>query len=197
MKKISSIERAFTLIELLVVISIIGLLSSVVLASVNKSRLRAKDSKKISTLLELRNAIELYYVNNNNTYPTGATPVMGNCNITGNITMTGYVGNPYTAAADWLPGVTPRFYTALPGAGTTYGGSGTKGRGAECYIYYSNGTDYKLSLAGSLEEQCPNVSSTYSEGVCGASIVNPSAVGYTATIYSNGAQSVIINSDNF
>jgi prepilin-type N-terminal cleavage/methylation domain-containing protein len=36
--------RAFTLIELLVVIAIIGMLSSVILASLNSSRLRARDA---------------------------------------------------------------------------------------------------------------------------------------------------------
>ena len=37
-------NRGFTLIELLVVVSIIGLLSSIVLASVNNARLKSKDA---------------------------------------------------------------------------------------------------------------------------------------------------------
>jgi len=39
-------SRGFTLIELLVVISIIGLLSSVVMSSVNTARKRADDTQR-------------------------------------------------------------------------------------------------------------------------------------------------------
>jgi prepilin-type N-terminal cleavage/methylation domain-containing protein len=49
----------FTLIELLVVISIIGLLSSVVLASLGNTRDKAKSTKIRTGVLELRKAIEL------------------------------------------------------------------------------------------------------------------------------------------
>ena len=53
--------RGFTLIELLVVVSIISLLSSVILASLNESRGRAQDTKVVSQLLEMRNVAELNY----------------------------------------------------------------------------------------------------------------------------------------
>ncbi|MDP3996077.1 MAG: type II secretion system protein [bacterium] len=53
--------RGFTLIELLVVISIIGLLSSVVLASLNSARQKTRDTVRISNLNQTQKAIELYY----------------------------------------------------------------------------------------------------------------------------------------
>lgn len=61
-------QRAFTLIELLVVISIISLLSSIVLASLNSARARARDAQRMSTIKELQNALALYD-ENNNSYP--------------------------------------------------------------------------------------------------------------------------------
>ena len=59
----------FTLIELLVVISIIGLLSSVVLASLNTARQKARDARRIIDLKQLDLAIRLYREN------TGGYPV--------------------------------------------------------------------------------------------------------------------------
>lgn len=62
--------RGFTLIELLVVISIIGLLSSIVLASLNSSRQKAYDARRISDIRQLRNALALYSTSNGGKYPT-------------------------------------------------------------------------------------------------------------------------------
>ncbi|HAT68213.1 MAG: hypothetical protein A2481_04015 [Candidatus Yonathbacteria bacterium RIFOXYC2_FULL_47_9] len=54
-------SRGFTLIELLVVISIIGLLSSVVMSSVNTARKRADDTQRNQIAEEYRKAIMLSY----------------------------------------------------------------------------------------------------------------------------------------
>ena len=47
--------------ELLVVISIISLLSSVVFASVNSARAKARDAKRRSDLRQIQTALEFYY----------------------------------------------------------------------------------------------------------------------------------------
>jgi prepilin-type N-terminal cleavage/methylation domain-containing protein len=63
-------NKAFTLIELLVVISIISLLSSVVLSSVNNARSRGRDARRLSDLHQIRNALNLYSLNNNYILPS-------------------------------------------------------------------------------------------------------------------------------
>ena len=53
--------KGFTLLELLVVIAIIGVLSAVVLASLNSSREKASNSAILSQMNEYQKALELYY----------------------------------------------------------------------------------------------------------------------------------------
>lgn len=57
-------KSGFTLIELLVVISIIGLLSSIVLAALSSARLKAQDARLISEMINLRTAAQLYQSSN-------------------------------------------------------------------------------------------------------------------------------------
>ena len=64
-------NRGFTLIELLVVIAIIGILSAVVLASLNTARGKGNDAAIKGNLNGLRATAELYYDSNNQSYGTG------------------------------------------------------------------------------------------------------------------------------
>lgn len=61
-------KYGFTLVELLVVIAIIGLLASVVLISLNRARMKARDARRISDIRQLQIALSLYY-SDYNFYP--------------------------------------------------------------------------------------------------------------------------------
>lgn len=63
-------NKGFTLVELLVVVAIIGLLASIVLVSLNTARQKARDTRRLGDLRQVAIALELYYDNNNNAYPT-------------------------------------------------------------------------------------------------------------------------------
>lgn len=56
-------KSGFTLMELLIVIAIIGLLSSIILASLSVARRKGRDVKRISDLRQIRNALEIFYDN--------------------------------------------------------------------------------------------------------------------------------------
>jgi len=60
MRKIIN-QKAFTLIELLVVISIIGVLSGIVLVSMQGVRGKARDARRLSDMNSIIKGIQLYY----------------------------------------------------------------------------------------------------------------------------------------
>ncbi len=93
-KKLSA--RGFTLIELLVVIAIIGVLATVVLASLNTARRKSRDARRISDIKQLQLALELYFdgVGAGN-YPTGVavdSPCTNNSGLTVLVT-SGYIAS--------------------------------------------------------------------------------------------------------
>lgn len=106
-------RSGFTLIELLVVISIIGLLASVVMASLNSARAKGRDAKRKADFSQIVRALELYY-DTYNAYPP-STPVCNPgenersdywCRDARNI-------NGVTPIQNWIPGL-QEFMTSMP-----------------------------------------------------------------------------------
>jgi len=71
-------KRGFTLIELLVVIAIIGVLASIVLASLDSSRKKGRDAKRLSDVKQIQLALELYY-DQNNSFPASISTAASSC----------------------------------------------------------------------------------------------------------------------
>jgi len=69
MKQKNHYKAGFTLIELLVVISIIGILSSLAVVSLNSARNKARDALRKADMTQMQTALNLYY-DENNKYPT-------------------------------------------------------------------------------------------------------------------------------
>jgi type II secretory pathway pseudopilin PulG len=67
-------KKGFTLI------AIIGILASVVLASLNTARKKSRDARRIADLGQIRLALELYFDSNSASYPTALSALSGsNC----------------------------------------------------------------------------------------------------------------------
>jgi prepilin-type N-terminal cleavage/methylation domain-containing protein len=126
-------KNGFTLIELLVVIAIIGILSAVVLASLNTARSKGNDAAVQSDLSTVQTQAEIYYGNNGNSYGDQAYITTGAVNCTGGMFSEGTIKN------------------ALAGADNANGASGTNTGKVGCYSTATSPSAYVVtaSLASS------------------------------------------------
>jgi len=112
--------RGFTLIELLVVIAIIGILSAVVLASLNTARTKGNDAAIKSNLDTVRTQAGLYLDANSGRYGTVAV-AGGDCGTT--FTANTMLADPNISralAAARVANGGQAFYCNMDAAGTSY-----------------------------------------------------------------------------
>ncbi len=133
--------RGFSLIEVLIVITIIGILSSIALASYSQAKEKAQMARRIEVVQQLKTALELYYLKYH------AYPSTGGRNAWLSNQCISYVdpGHP-----EWIPDIVSEGYLASLPTDAEYGG-GNKC----CYLYTSDGTDYKLMFAYSCSTIVP------------------------------------------
>ncbi len=131
-------RRGFTLLELLVVISIIALLTSTILASTSVAHRKADDTRRYDDIHEVKLALENYY-SSHAAYPSTGGQWWGTCS--------DYGSHPLTGATGWVPGLAPSDIGVLPTDPSPLSTGG-------CYIYRSDGIDYKLLAHQTMEYYC-------------------------------------------
>jgi prepilin-type N-terminal cleavage/methylation domain-containing protein len=134
----------FTLIELLVVISIIGLLASILLVSLNSARMKARDAKRISDFSQIQDALGIYY----NTYNQYPSTLDSNANCGGPASDAGWASSNGTCGGQWLTSdanfiqIMPKVPVDPVNTGINAGWAGSS------YVYsyaqQNNGQDYDL-----------------------------------------------------
>ena len=138
-------SKGFTLIELLVVVAIIGLLASIITFSVSTSRMRARDTRRITDMKQVKTGLDLYFTSGGG-YPAKAT---WDANIGASLLCNGEM--MLTVPHD---PISPTYdYTYSQTGAVISGCGGTVGRGYDLQFYIeSRGQYYIMDEDGNLRD---------------------------------------------
>jgi prepilin-type N-terminal cleavage/methylation domain-containing protein len=162
-------QRGFTLIELLVVIAIIGILASIVLASLDSARKKGRDARRIADIKQLQLALELYY-DANGVFPPALT--------TANIVTPGYIS---VIPSD--PSTTTGCTTGAEAGCYAYAPTAVSGAAGTCTGYHL-GANLETSGSTALGSDADKTTLTISGTETNISgMVQCTATGYTADFH--------------
>jgi prepilin-type N-terminal cleavage/methylation domain-containing protein len=116
----------FTIVELLIVIVVIGILAAITIVAYNGIQSRSNSAKVQQDLKSMQKLVELYKAEN------GSYPSSG-----------GAWSYSSSSPDGFIPSVVPTFASSLP----RFTADSVVNSG-HCYVYNSNGTDYKIIRLG-------------------------------------------------
>jgi len=113
-------RSGFTLMEILIVVGLIGILLAIAAVSYSSAQKKSRDSRRMSDLQGIRNAMEQYYADHSGVYPTAVAELTS----TSTYLPSGWPKDPKTGTA--YSGVTfptSGFCVCVDLEGTTTGGN--------------------------------------------------------------------------
>jgi prepilin-type N-terminal cleavage/methylation domain-containing protein len=129
--------KSFTLIELLVVIAIIGILSGLIVVSLNRATASAQDARTRAGVDSIRKTILAYGIHSGGVYPTEACIISS------------------TTCPNLTSALVPDYYSALPN--TNYSYTSTTGTDFTVSGTLSNSDTYSYSSLTGFSETSPSV----------------------------------------
>jgi prepilin-type N-terminal cleavage/methylation domain-containing protein len=157
-------NKGFTLIELLVVVAIIGILASVVLASLNTARGKGSDAAIQANLTDMQTQAAVYYDGNGNqSYGTNVSCVLTNGVITNGCSAGVFSSTDSTSIFNGLKtasidggGAIANVYGATSSDGSAYAvEANLKGAAGYNWCVDSGGKSEKVSGAANSLTTCP------------------------------------------
>lgn len=138
---VQSDARGIAFVGMLFGISLLLLAGSIVFTWFDAERESLRDTERISHIQKVEDALRIYQ-RENGTYPSTNNSWWGACPL--------YGGHSQSGANGWVPNLAPRYMGMLPIDPLPRGEGG-------CYIYRSDGDDYKLLIHLTIEsiKNCP------------------------------------------